>query len=130
MSQSLDGISIPLLRTPDLETASSSDIGDSDVKDIFDTAFKLYKEKSKINLKDHDLFKRLDRRHGYDSPAAIIAKFLATQLDSSQTKKKVWFKAKRWLIPVLNVLCALSFLYLFSNTFDNMVVIIDSFLPS
>ena len=92
-----------------------------DIERIFDAALKSYKEKTKKDLKSHDLFKQLEK---CDSPEAILAKFQATQFgDPSQTGSDDGLK--RWLVPTLNVLCA------FSNTLGDGVglVIIVSILP-
>ena len=114
MSQPLASVSMP--QAPGPETTSSSDI-----KHTFETALKLYKKKTKKNLKDHDLFKELG---GCDTPGDILAKFQAAQFDDpSQTESDD--RLKRWLVPTLNVLCA------FSDTLDEGVssVMIDSFVP-
>ena len=114
MSQPLASVSMP--QAPGPETTSSSDI-----KHTFETALKLYKKKTKKNLKDHDLFKELG---GCDTPGDILAKFQAAQFDDpSQTESDD--RLKRWLVPTLNVLCV------FSDTLDEGVssVMIDSFVP-
>ena len=114
MSQPLASVSMP--QAPRPETTSSFDM-----EHTLDTALKLYKKKTKNNLKDHDLFKELE---GCDSPGDILAKFQATQFDDpSQTESDD--RLKRWIIPTLNVLCA------FSDTLDEGVslVMVNSFVP-
>ena len=87
----------------------------SNIESIFDAALKSYERKTKKNLKDDNLFKRLE---GCDSPAAIISKFQASQFDDGGDDR-----LKRWLVPTLNVLCA------FSDTLGEglSLVIVDSF---
>ena len=128
MAQPLDTVSMP--QTPETETKSSSD---PDIKHIrrFDTAFELYnelyKKKTKKNLKDLDLFKRLEN---CDSPAAILAEFQSAHFDDPfQTGVMYTFK-DRWLLPILNVLGALSIIFALSNMLETFIVTIDSFLPS
>ena len=104
-----------MLQTPGPETISSS-------KHIFVTALKLYKEKTKNNLENHDLFKRLE---SCDFPAVIIAEFRATEFDDPyQTGSGL----KRSLVPILNILFAISVLGAFSNMLQDIFVIIDTFL--
>ena len=93
----------------------------SDIERIFDAALKSYKKKTKKDLKNHDIFKQLEK---CDSPAEILAKFQAIQFgDPSQTGSDEGLKG--WLVPTLNVLCA------FSNTLGEGIslVIIDSPFP-
>lgn len=117
MSQPLTSISVSMLQTPGPETTSSS-------KHVFVTALKLYKEKTKNNLENHDLFKRLE---SCDFPAVIIAEFRATEFDDPyQTGSGL----KRSLgVLTLNLLFALSVLGAFSNMLQDVFVIIDTFLP-
>ena len=111
MSQPSASVSVP--QTP--ATTSSSDI-----ERIFDAALKSYMKKTKKDLKDHDLFKQLENCH---SPAAILAVFQTTQFeDPSRTGSDD--RLRRWLVPILNVLCA------FSDTLGGGVglVVIDTFV--
>ena len=94
MSQPSASVSMPITAT----TSSSLNI-----ERIFDTALKSYKKKTRKDLKDHDIFKQLEK---CDSPAAILAVFQATQFDSSRTSTDD--RLKKWLVPTANVLCALS----------------------
>ena len=115
MSQPLTSMSVSILQTPGPETISSS-------KHIFVTALKLYKEKTKNNLENHDLFKRLE---SCDFPAVIIAEFQAAEFDDPyQTGSGL----KRSLVPILNILFAISVLGAFSNMLQDIFVIIDTFL--
>ena len=112
MSQPSASFSVP--QTPATSTSS-------DIKRIFDAALKSYKKKTKKGLKSHDLFKQLEK---CDSPAAILAKFQASQIDDpSQIGSED--RLKRRLVPILNVLWALS------DTLGEAVslVIISSFAP-
>ena len=117
-------------RTPGPETKSSSDPGIEHIR-VFDTAFELYndlyKKKTKKNPKDLDLFKRLE---SCDSPAAILAEFQTAHFDDPfQTGIMYTFK-DRGLLPILNVLGALSIIFALSNTLETFIVTMDSFLPS
>ena len=95
MSQPSASVSVP--RTP---AATSF----SDIESIFDAALKSYKKKTNKDLKNHDLFKQLEK---CDSPATILAVFQTDHFgDPSQTGSDD--RLKRWLIPTLNVLCAFS----------------------
>ncbi len=75
----------------------------SNIEGIFDAALKSYKEKTKKDLKNHDLFKQLET---CDSPAAILAVFQAAQFDPSRIGGDDRFK--RWLVLTINVLYAFS----------------------
>jgi hypothetical protein len=100
---------------------TSAATSSSDIERIFDTALESYKRKTKEDLKDHELFKMLEK---CDSPAAILAVFQATQFgDPSRTGSGE--RLRGWLVPTLNVLCT------FSNTLGEGVslVIVDSLLP-
>ena len=126
MSQPLAPVYTPLTLGP--ETTSSSDV-EHKFEHIFVTALHSYKKKTKNNLEldleDHDLFKQFE---GCDSPAAILAQFQAAQFnDPSQTGSDDRFR--RWLVPILNVLFAVSVLGAFSNLLQDFIVVINSFLP-
>ena len=116
MSQTPAPVSMP--QTPATTHSESSQA--SDIESIFDTALKSYKKKTKKDLKNHDIFKRLET---CDSPAAILAVFQATEFDLSQTGSDD--RLKKWLVPTINVLCA------FSDTLGEGVslVISDSSVP-
>ena len=77
----------------------------SDIERIFVAALESYKEKTGKDLKNHDLFKKLE---ACDSPASILAVFQAAQFDQSRTGTPV--RMKQWLFRTLDVL------YAFSNT--------------
>ena len=91
-----------------------------DIERIFDTALKSYKKKTKKDLKNHDLFKQLEK---CDSPAAILSFFQASQFDQSRTGAIDGLK--KWLVPAINVLGA------FSNTLGEGVSLVNSnpFVP-
>jgi hypothetical protein len=95
MNQSPTPVSIP--RTHAATPSGSS----STIEGIFDAAIKSYKKKTKKDLKNHDLFKRLET---CDSPAAILAVFQASQFDRTRGDDRL----KKWLVPAINVLCAFS----------------------
>ncbi|KAN0136410.1 hypothetical protein V8E53_005778 [Lactarius tabidus] len=83
---------------------TSAATSSSDIERIFDTALESYKRKTKEDLKDHELFKMLEK---CDSPAAILAVFQATQFgDPSRTGSGE--RLRGWLVPTLNVLCTFS----------------------
>lgn len=86
-------------QTPATTPSESS----SNIEGIFDTALKSYKEKTKKDLKNHDLFKQLET---CDSPAAILAVLQASQFDPSRTGGDD--RLKKWLVPTINVLYAFS----------------------
>lgn len=65
---------------------------------IFDIALKSYMDKTDKNLKEHDLFKQL---HNCNSPAEILAVFQTAHLGSND-------RLRKWLVPILNVLCVFS----------------------
>ncbi|KAI9455159.1 hypothetical protein BJY52DRAFT_1417585 [Lactarius psammicola] len=73
------------------------------IEGIFDTALKSYKKKTKQDLKEHDLFKQLEK---CDSPSAILAEFQADQFGPSRTSGDDGIK--KWLVPTVNVLYAFS----------------------
>ena len=75
----------------------------SRIEGIFDAALKSYKKKTKKDLINHDLFRRLE---SCDSPAAILAVFQAAQFDQSRMAGDD--KLKKWLVPTINVLYAFS----------------------
>ena len=111
MSQPSSSVSVP--QTPATTTSS-------DIERIFDTALKSYMEKTKKNLKDHDLFKQLNN---CDSPAQILAVFQTAQFgDPSRTGSND--RLRKWLIPTLNVL------YVFADTLGTGVTLvsIDAFI--
>ena len=128
MAQPLNGVSMP--QTPGPETKSSSDPGIEHIR-VFDTAFELYndlyKKKTKKNLKDLDLFKRLE---SCDSPATILAEFQATHFDDPFQTGSMYTLKDRWILPLFNVLGALSVIFALSNTLQTLIVTIDSSLPS
>jgi len=97
MSQLPAPISMP--QAPATTPSESS----SNIEGIFDAALKSYKEKTKKDLKNHDLFKQLET---CDSPAAILAVFQAAQFDPSRIGGDDRFK--RWLVLTINVLYAFS----------------------
>ncbi|KAH8983638.1 ankyrin repeat-containing domain protein [Lactarius akahatsu] len=71
-------------------SATTPSESSSNIEGIFDTALKSYKEKTKNDLKKHDLFKQLE---SCDSPAAILAAMTGLN---------------KWLAPTINVLYAFS----------------------
>ncbi|KAH9069552.1 hypothetical protein EDB83DRAFT_2290451, partial [Lactarius deliciosus] len=75
----------------------------SNIESIFDAALKSYKKKTKNDLKNHALFKKLE---ACDSPAAILAVLQAARFDFSPTASDD--RLKKWLVPIINVLCAFS----------------------
>lgn len=75
----------------------------SNIEGIFNTALESYKQKTKKDLTEHDLFKQLEN---CDSPAAILAVFQAEQFDPSRNGDDDGLK--KWLIPTANVLYAFS----------------------
>ncbi|KAH9069582.1 hypothetical protein EDB83DRAFT_2582777 [Lactarius deliciosus] len=78
-------------------------------------ALKSCKKKTKNDLKeDHDLFKQLET---CDSPAAILALFLASQFDPSRTAGDD--RLKTWFVPAINVL------YAFSGTLSEGVALVN-----
>ena len=95
MSRPPAPVSIP--QTPATTPSGSS----SNIEDIFDAALKSYKKKTKKDLKNHDLFKRLET---CDSPAAILAVFQAAQFDRTGGDDRL----NKWLVPTINVLYAFS----------------------
>ncbi|KAH9012154.1 hypothetical protein EDB84DRAFT_970835 [Lactarius hengduanensis] len=97
MSQSLTPVSIP--QAPTTTPSESS----SNIESIFDAALKSYKEKTKNDLKKHDLFKQLEACH---SPAAILAVFQTARFDFCPTARDD--RLKKWLDPTINVLYAFS----------------------
>ncbi|KAH9165077.1 hypothetical protein EDB89DRAFT_2246912, partial [Lactarius sanguifluus] len=84
-------------------TIPSSSNQASNIEGIFDTALRSYKKKTKKDIKEHDLFKRLEQ---CNSPAAILAAFQADQFDPSRTGGND--RLKKWLLPTINVLYAFS----------------------
>jgi hypothetical protein len=104
--------------TANVTTSSGSS---SNIERIFLAALKSYKEKTKKDLKEHDLFRQLET---CDSPAAILAVFQAKQFDSSRAGNND--RLKKWLTPTINVL------YAFSNTLGEGIslVNIDASCPS
>ncbi|KAN0132161.1 hypothetical protein V8E53_009927 [Lactarius tabidus] len=91
MSQPAASVSAP--QTPATTTPS-------DIERIFDAALKSYKKKTKKDLKNDDLFKKLET---CDSPAAILTKFQAAQFETGSEDS-----LRTWLVSTLNVLCAFS----------------------
>ncbi|KAH9036079.1 hypothetical protein EDB84DRAFT_1437750 [Lactarius hengduanensis] len=90
---------VSMLQAPVTTLSESS----SNIESIFDAALKSYKEKTKNDLKKHDLFKQLE---ACDSPAAILAVFQAARFDFSPTASDD--RLKKWLVPTINVLNAFS----------------------
>lgn len=86
----------------------------SDIQRIFDTALKSYLKKTKLDLKEHDLFKQLEK---CDSPGAILAAFQADMASSSLTSGDE--KLKKWFVPTVNVL------YAFSGTLSQGVALVN-----
>jgi hypothetical protein len=78
------------------ETTPSS----SNIERIFDTALKSYKKMTNKDIKDHDLFKQLEK---CDSPAAILTVFQAAQFKTGSDER-----LRKWVVPTLNVLCAFA----------------------
>ena len=101
--------------------ASAPSGSSSNIEAIFEAALKSYKNKTKKDLKKHDLFKQLE---SCDSPAAILAVFQASHFDQSRMARDD--RLKKWLVPTINVLCA------FSETLGEGIslVNIDSSAPS
>jgi hypothetical protein len=108
MSQPAASVSAP--QTPATTTSS-------DIERIFDAALKSYKKKTKKDLKNDDLFKKLET---CDSSAAILTEFQAAQFETGSDDR-----LRTWLVSPLNVLCA------FSDTLGEGVslVVIDTFVP-
>jgi hypothetical protein len=92
-------------------TAASSP---SDIERIFDTAFKSYLKKTKLDLKEHDLFKKLEK---CDSPGAILAAVQADIAGSSLNRGDE--RLKKWFVPTVNVL------YAFSGTLSQGVALVN-----
>ncbi|KAH9069631.1 ankyrin repeat-containing domain protein [Lactarius deliciosus] len=109
MSQSPAPAPISVPQAP----ASASSGSSSNIERIFDAALKSYKNKTKNDLKKHDIFKQLET---CDSPAAILAVFQAAQFDPSRTAGDD--RLKKWLVPTINVL------YAFSGTLSEGVVLV------
>ncbi|KAH9055279.1 hypothetical protein EDB87DRAFT_1824724 [Lactarius vividus] len=101
---------VSMLQAPATTPSESS----SNIEGIFDAALKSYKEKTKNDLKKHDLFKQLET---CDSPADILAVFQATQFDFSRTAGED--KLKKWLVPTINVL------YAFSGTLGEGIALVN-----
>ncbi|KAH9167680.1 hypothetical protein EDB89DRAFT_1890367 [Lactarius sanguifluus] len=97
MSQPPTPVSIP--QAPTTTPSESS----SNIESIFDAALKSYKEKTKNDLKKHDLFKQLE---ACNSPAEILAVFQAARFDFSPTASDD--RLNKWLVPTINVLYAFS----------------------
>ncbi|KAI9455156.1 hypothetical protein BJY52DRAFT_1224774 [Lactarius psammicola] len=76
----------------------SPSLAPSNIEGIFDTALRSYKKKTKQDLKEHDLFKQLEK---CDSPSAILAEFQADQFGPSRTSGDDGLK--KWLVPTINV---------------------------
>ncbi|KAI9436836.1 ankyrin repeat-containing domain protein [Lactarius indigo] len=88
---------------PQAPVATPSESSSTRIERIFDIALKSYKKKTKNDLKNHDLFKKLET---CNSPAAILAVFQTAQFDPSKTASDD--RLKKWLVPTVNVLCAFS----------------------
>ncbi|KAI9437138.1 hypothetical protein H4582DRAFT_2129543 [Lactarius indigo] len=83
------------------QTLAATTASPSNIEAIFDTALKSYEKKTKQDLKQHDLFKQLEK---CDSPSAILAAFQADQFGPSLIGDTL----KKWFLPTVNVLYAFS----------------------
>ncbi|KAF8256678.1 hypothetical protein EI94DRAFT_1710472 [Lactarius quietus] len=96
MSQPPASSSASMSKTLAATTSDSS----SNIGRIFDAALKSYNKKAKKDIKNHGLFKQLEK---CDSPAAIL-----TVLQDTQFKTESDERLRKWLVPTLNVLCAFT----------------------
>ena len=101
MSQHPASFSAP--QSPTITTTFFESSQTSNIDRIFVAAVKSYKNKTKKNLKNHNLFKQLET---CDSSTAILSVFQATRFDPSRTGADD--RLKKWLVPTINVLSAFS----------------------
>ncbi|KAF8264059.1 hypothetical protein EI94DRAFT_1703530 [Lactarius quietus] len=96
MSQPPASSSVSMSKALAATTSDSS----SNIGRIFDAALKSYNKKAKKDIKNHGLFKQLEK---CDSPAAILTVFQDTQFKTGSGER-----LRKWLVPTLNVLCAFT----------------------